>query len=605
MANNFEIKNRSEMIERQTEYLFNKMYEKLGDTVSAPELAILVSDTIRRYYVNLGRPLLVKRPADPDHLPFLEEHNEMVDEMAADISILFDEVKKIGDGLSDHFNYAQSERLRIENRIRGISSLVNDLNLIANESYGNTIYFKDSFTDYDKIEESMIMGTPVKISTREGIVTLARTDASNVSNTASIKLLQGDGEKGTAHLAKKINVETVDGQFSIQASYISDQTPNNDPSVVLDGRPDTVFEYQMVGLSINDIVNTGKGYDFDWVKGKQFNDVLRLKLVIELDKVKDINWLNLNPYHPPGSTGKVTVYSIRTSEDGFDYKPLYSDGNYVINAELNTTPQTYRADDVFNMKNDFSASKFAGQGVWSFGTRKAKYVEIVLDQNESYESLVGHTYYEKVTVVKDPNTGVDKETSIRIPSSDAPENILTGAPGKYPLVNQEYIRKSIETFKGWRYAIGLRDVNIMSYEFAEKSEFVSKRFTLKKPIKEILLYANEKIPVEFLSDIVKSNDWIQYYISIDDINWHRISPMHQQPMNPEEFAPKIYEINKTNNDLQTSFKLHKGYIQSDKEVNGVRLKVVMQRPTALESAMSFTPILEDYSLRVVFEDDAK
>ncbi len=39
--------------------------------------------------------------------------------------------------------------------------------------------------------------------------------------------------------------------------------------------------------------------------------------MIELEKVEDINWLNINPYNPPLSKGKVTVYSIRTSEDGF------------------------------------------------------------------------------------------------------------------------------------------------------------------------------------------------------------------------------------------------------------------------------------------------
>lgn len=602
-TNKFNTNISSKIIELQSKYLFDKLFEKFKNVLTAEQVVSLVSETIERYYVSLGRPLLIKRLAESNHLPFLEEFNDMADEIFADMVILYGEIERIGTTFSEHFNYAQTERMRINNRIKNVASLTTDLNLLANETTPNSIYIRDSFNDQTNLDLGMVMGRPVQISTREGIVTLARVDTLNQSASASIKLVQGDGELGTKHLVKQVNVETDEDEFSINAVYVSDQTPNDDPSVILDGRPDTVFEYQMVNIKPEDIINVCKGYDVEWAKGKPSNDRLRVKIVIELSKVADVNWININPYHPANSTGKVIVYSIRTSEDGFDYQALYDGGNYILNAEINTTPQTYRQDEIFDGKNDFSASKFSGQGVWSFGTRKAKYVEVVLDQVEPYNETIGHTFYERVTKIQDPNDGQVRETSVRIPSSQVPQTILESPPGKYVIKDTEYIRKGIDVFNGWRYVIGVRDLNIMSYQFTEKSEMLTKKFTTDKAIKEIMLYSNEKIPSAFLEDLSKANDWIQYYISLDDVNWHRISPVHHSPVSGGEFPPKIYEVNSSNVDLGSSFQLHKGYLTTEQPPKSIRLKVVMQRPTNITSAESYTPILEDYSLRIVFEEE--
>jgi hypothetical protein len=402
---------------------------------------------------------------------------------------------------------------------------------------------------------------------------------------------------------------------------MSDQVPNDKPEAILDGRPDTIFEYEMVNTDASNIINIAKGYDFSWVKGAKQGDKLRLKVVIELNEVEDINWININPYNPPFSTGKVTVYSIRTSADGFDYQALYDGGSYIINSEINTTPQTYRADAIFDGSNSFTDSKFAGQGVWAFPTRSAKYVEVVFDQNESYEEKIGHTYYLKVKKDKDGN---QVGQPVRMRESDVPDSVQKSDPGKYALDNETDIIKAIEGFIGWRYVIGIRDINIMSYQFEEKSEIVSKQFSIipdgqteetsKTIIKEIMLYANEKIPQSYLSKISTSNDWIQYYISLDDVNWHRISPQHHQPVTATVqwdetkgtgFPPKIYEINGNMTDLESSFQLYKGYLTSDTPVRKVRLKIVMSRPTDITDAESTSPILEDYALRIITEEQSK
>ena len=598
MENQFNLTIKSEILEKQADYLFERAYEQLGDTASEAEVNALVADTIKRYYTNLGRPLMLKRRAEEGHLPFVEDYNDSIEEATEDISIIFNETEKIGDYLSEYFNYAQSEKMRVQQRIRGLTGLVNDLNLIGNDTTSNGVYFRDSFDDSTGIEPDMIIGTPVQVSTVEGIATLSRTSTVNRSVDAKIKAVQGNGEKGTYHLVRDVRIVQQDGTVQNTGVYVSDQAANDDASAILDGRPDTIFEYQMVNVDRDEIIDVAKGYDFEWAQGNKVGDKLRVKLIIELEEAQDINWLNINPYNPPLSKGKVTVYSIRTSEDGFEYLPLYDGGSYVINSEINTTPQTYRADAIFDGSNSFTDSKFAGQGVWAFPTRKAKYVEVVLDQNESYEEKIGHTYYEKVKKTTD---GTQIGQPVRIRASEVPDTIRDAEPGRYSYDSETDIVKGIEGFIGWRYAIGLRDINIMSYQFAEKSELVSKRYEVDGTVKEIMLYANEKIPESYLDRIATANDWIQYYISIDDVNWTRISPMHHQPVAPD-FPPKLIEINGNKADLESSFQLHKGYLDSDKAINGVRLKVVMQRPKDLAGGENTTPILEDYALRLILED---
>ncbi|MDK2600662.1 hypothetical protein QO179_24520 [Bacillus stercoris] len=278
MENQFNLEIKSEILEKQAEYLFEKAYEILGESATDQEVSSLVAETIQRYYTTLGRPLLLQRKAEKGHLPFVEEYNQSVEEITEDISILYGETEKIGDYLADYFNYAQSEKQRVQQRIRGLTGLVNDLNLIATDNTENGMYFRDSFDNSDSIEPNMIMGTPAQIATAEGIVTLARSTTVNRSNNAKIKSVQGNGMAGTYHLLRDMRIINEDGTVDNTGVFVSDQVPNDDPSMILDGRPDTIFEYQMVNCNRDDIINIAKGYDFDFVKGKKKEISYGLKL---------------------------------------------------------------------------------------------------------------------------------------------------------------------------------------------------------------------------------------------------------------------------------------------------------------------------------------
>ncbi|MEK1828982.1 hypothetical protein AAAC51_07485 [Priestia megaterium] len=271
------------------------------------------------------------------------------------------------------------------NLVRSINGTVSDLQMLTEETTPNTIYLKESFTNYDQADiELTDVQNRCMIHTQEGVLTLRRTGATNRSLKAKVKTIQGNGTKGTYHLARKVASDTEYENYE----YVSAQLTNDDEASLIDGNPDSVYEYQLVNIPENEKNGPFK-YDIEWAKGDEHNELLRLKVVVQLEEATTVNWINVNPYHAANSPGTVNVYSIRTSEDGIEYVGLFQKDDFVLNQQVNGTPQSYRAEDLFNGNEDFADTKFTGQGVWSFPSRNAKYIEFVFDQPNSYKELLG------------------------------------------------------------------------------------------------------------------------------------------------------------------------------------------------------------------------
>lgn len=590
------IKVDSKILDKQKLYLYGKAKEKMGSAATEVELQIYVDEAIRLYYKNLGKPLFQAREAEDGQLPFIEEYEENNKEVDEDLSILFAELDIITRYLVEYFNYAQVEEKRIMNKVKKLNGLVGDFQLLAEENLPDVSYMKESFTSYDLVESAMtVEENRAQIATQEGILTLKRTGTINRSVQGKVRQVQGNGEAGTGHLVRRLGANE---NGELEYKFVSEQTPNNETKAIIDGSADTIYEYQMVNVP-ESFKEQGHRYDFEWAKSNKNDDTLRAKIVVELPKAEDINWININPYYPPNSTGRLNVYSIRTSEEGFEYKGLYTDGGYILNSNLNSTPQSYRLDDLFTGSNDFDNSKFAGQGVWSFPTRKAKFIEIVLDQVGSYTELVGQEAYYK--------RKKDMTVWTRIPKQDVPENIVQGKTGVFSFDSSTEIKKVIEATEGWRYVLGLRDIQIMSYEFVETSEYVSKAFKLTEGdvISELILYANEKIPESYLDKIATTNDWIRYYVSFDDIAWTEVSPVHRQPVaDKTRFPPKIISINGNQADVDKVFELYRTNLTMKENPKQVRVKIIVSRPKGNEFKTT-TPIVEDYALKIATKEALK
>lgn len=581
----------------QLAYITQRTKEELSTIGSKEDKRLVIEKRYKEYIENLGMPIYKREKMERGQLPFAEQFIAMMEEISQDISILYKEHDNTSKFISDTYNYMHSEKKRLISDISTLNSLVGDLNLISSEQDSSNLYFKESFENPKSQDTKFQIATidSAQISSTEGVLTLARKDTLNLSENATIALLQGNGDAGVEHLAKRVQIKNKVGEDETKYVFVgeNDSVVNNDPKAMIDNRSDSIFEYQMVNVP-DSFIEQYNRYDFDWIKGNKKGSNLRLKVVVELDKASTINWINVNPYYPAKSTNRVKVYSIRTSVDGFEYQGLFEKDNFILNKELNEMPETYRVDDLFDTSNNPSDSKFTSQGVWSFPSRKARFVEFVFDQDESYIETIGqHVYYAKPEG-QDFWTQVPKVEELKNEKDGEYARSMNGK-------NIMYRKQLVGTHDGWRYAIGIRDLNIMSYRYTEHASFISQKYEIDGEIQKLMLYANEKIPKEYLTNLSTSNDWIKYEVTFDDINWYRISPMHQEPVT-DDFPAKILEINTPGIDLSSAFQLHNQLIRTETPYSSVRFKVTLSRPKG-EAFEETTPILEDVALRIVKKED--
>jgi hypothetical protein len=154
-----------------------------------------------------------------------------------------------------------------------------------------------------------------------------------------------------------------------------------------------------------------------------------------------------------------------------------------------------------------------------------------------------------------------------------------------------------------RFAIGIRDINIYSYTFAEMSEIVSKSYTIPAPISKVSLTVDEQIPKIFYSDSSRSstrNDWIKYYVSVDNgTSWHRISPISHMSTMSEDGKNQVPEIISFNSDVPAAERDNPlAYVDSAEASYQIRFKAVLSRPTDITAAESYTPVLSRYALQI-------
>lgn len=212
--------------------------------------------------------------------------------------------------------------------------------------------------------------------------------------------------------------------------------------------------------------------------------------------LKEISVINHIHINPInfGTATPVRILFLETSKDGIEYRSVKDE----------VPIKDFVAEEE---NNDFdlspATSKYAGQGFYSFLPRKAQYIHIVLEQ---------HTPY------------------------------------------------SVQTSNGLRlrYAIGLRDINILGRKFKSEGSIVSTPFSTEQEIRKVALWASEN-PIEqsLLADISHSitND--------DGGTWYNIQPASRDYFEVQEV---INFNNISSNSIITSF-----------PVNTLRHKIDMKR----------------------------
>jgi hypothetical protein len=154
-----------------------------------------------------------------------------------------------------------------------------------------------------------------------------------------------------------------------------------------------------------------------------------------------------------------------------------------------------------------------------------------------------------------------------------------------------------------RFTIGIRDINIYSYRFAETSEIVSLPYNSPNPIAKVTVDVDETIPKQFYSDSAHAgteNDWIKYYVSFNNgSSWSRISPTNHRTTISDDGVNPVPEIINVNSTVSASERDNPlAYVDTAAAVYQVRFKAVLSRPTDIDSSDSYTPVLSKYALQI-------
>lgn len=143
-----------------------------------------------------------------------------------------------------------------------------------------------------------------------------------------------------------------------------------------------------------------------------------------------------------------------------------------------------------------------------------------------------------------------------------------------------------------RYAIGIRDIGIYNYKFTTVSELVTVPFKSPKEIYKVELRVVEQIPSVYPID----KRYVEYYISADDGNeWHRINPLDSPTITSPDgmIVPRTItfnpEIGSVANDLVK-------YVETDKPVTSLRLRMVLRSAEDLQNADQHTPFVKTYRM---------
>lgn len=324
---------------------------KLNALASTLEKQVAASDVVTReaylreaarmistLYKQLNKPLFKPERILPEISPDKNQFNNIFQTISDDLTVLFQEYENLEGLVLGNFNYIQSSITRLNRRIKDVSSKVGDYTLYTNDVIGDALYFKDSFTNTSRISlNSDFLNTDqCEINQVEGITTLPIDR--NVQSRIDISISPTINPNSNGVKGNNQDIKAISKQDNLD--------------IILDGNPDTWFEYERV-------VTTDDGVP------------LVLDITLNLGNPKVVNFIQVNPNNF-GTQNNIVIERIETSIDGKSY----------INVKDEIPITGFLTEDETNIFTLApSTSKFAGQGFYTFTPRKAKYLHFTFIQN--------------------------------------------------------------------------------------------------------------------------------------------------------------------------------------------------------------------------------
>jgi len=634
---NEEIKNNSKLLYLQAKYYFDKAMEKFNDGTikSEPKLVQEVFSSFQDFFTSLGKPFFVPRYVQEMGPAWSEDYNEMMSDIQKDLELLFQEIDILGKTLYTDFNHNVMQHDILEKEYNAVFNKLKDLEIYANFSSETIQFERDDFLNADKIDFDRISSSPLEI-TNNGVRLKTRGEPVNVAKFAKVTIVPGNrhydqfiigsdsnGFPGNNHEVTVLHDPLISSGNNL--SFVGRDNNHGNYGAVLDGNPNTWFEYERVNLRDHEKIRIAKnlGWKYHVYDNKTLtfaedpeNGILKLHMQVVLPEIKLINQININMYTPPNYGAQPAIVKTILISDG-ENEPVP-----IVYGKEPQDKYTFMFDPIY-----------------------AKVISIFFEQPTKYYTDIGHIYFEEKLNIKNQQEYVFDTITKQYKPKYAPRiegpmiNIEelgakidiknTDVEVYYPMkeaesegyilqdiidnitnrIDLKTIDMGIERFEGWRYCIGIRDIEILSCEYEQSGEIVTKPFYFNNPLTKVSLSVNETIPSLFQNNPIIKYDWIKYYFSIDDgSTWHPITPLEHE-VNKEDMPPKIYTIYQSDN--QNSNINGYGYIESPYPVYSLRLKIVIERPEddanimALSSGLNnqiqntfHTPTLQRYMINV-------
>lgn len=443
-SNKYLIEDKSTLLKNKLTRLSSELASGNSQFETQEQVISEVIRIIESFYKEIDHPIFTPTSIQEGDLPDADLYNKIWNQILDDLSIVFSELENLESLTLNNFNFVATETSRLLARLKNVSSSLGDYILYSTNPTRDAFYFKDSFNDLSRIDSnSLLLNKPqCYVDQDQGIVTLPIDVSKESIIKTNIDPVLNNSSNGT-----------VGNNQQIGASY------NGDPKVILDNNPDTWFEYEKV---------VGP-------KDKS-EDPLILDITINLGTEQVVNYIRINPNNF-GTKTSIIIDRIETSLDGKVYLNVKDDipiGDFLTKDEEN----------VFILAP--STSKYAGQGIYTFTPRLAKYVHFVFKQTEGY--------------------------SIKTPTGDK-----------------------------LRYAIGLRDIDIRGIQYLPEGEIISKEYSFvgDEEIRKVALDANQNPTEESLLASIK------YFLSPDNgQTWTEIRPKSFEGFaNEESTVREIVDFN--------------------------------------------------------------
>jgi hypothetical protein len=371
-----------------------------------------------------------------------------------------------------------------------------------------------------------------------------------------------------------------------------------------------------------------------WADGVA-NGVLKLYFEIDLGVDKQVNAISLLPYGlEDNKNNPIRIVRVLTSLNKTDWTALGPENVWIANS-IDKKISSVNAENIV-----------IGSAAWVTIGEVIRYIRFEIEQPKPIDCNIGHLYYVSKTspAVNTPNYTIELPTldvgdveygssipynapipyggapvepvlqdsgytdyivtntasqSLTIPQTPVLQDISYRELGPLPPAeNPQYyfearnstvndlIQKK-EVFKGKRWAIGIRDISIVTNKYDTKGFLVSKKFDIPGIVDRVALEADVSIPNDWDSSV----NWIKFYISPDNgSTWYQISRIQDDFLN----IPEIIAFNDpTPQDLREP---GVGYYNVKNTVKSIRLKVEITRP---DTAQNSTPVLKSYKLKVI------